>query len=81
MSNDEDRRHIGVPPRCTFNSFAKFLTYRESRRLLDDSDPEVLQSQEWYFDTEHYHRGDFIAHTPGIDNKAECLELLLREAH
>lgn len=72
--NDFDQ-HVLSPPRCTFNSFAKFLTLGQSLRIMD-----VLEEQEWYMDSGHYHKGDFIAHTPGVDNKAECLKLLLREA-
>lgn len=68
--------HVLVPPRCTFNSFAKFLTLGESVRL----DMDHLEEMDWYLDSEHYHKGDFIAHTPGVDNKAEALQLLLREA-
>jgi galactosyl transferase GMA12/MNN10 family len=66
--------HVLSPPRCTFNSFAKFLTLGQSLEIMDH-----LQEQEWYLDAEHYHKGDFIAHTPGVDNKAECLKLLLQE--
>lgn len=68
--------HVLVPPRCTFNSFAKFLTVGESIGL----DMDHLDDMDWFMDSEHYHKGDFIAHTPGIDNKAEALQLLLREA-
>jgi hypothetical protein len=67
--------HIFSPPRCTFNSFAKFLTLSESITAMDK-----LEEQEWYLDERYYHKGDFIAHTPGYDNKAECLRLLLQEA-
>lgn len=78
LQDPSQSQHIGVPPRCTFNSFAKFLSLRESQTLVDDK--ESLKAKEWYMDNEHYHKGDFIAHTPGIDNKAECLKMLLREA-
>jgi galactosyl transferase GMA12/MNN10 family len=67
--------HVAVPARCTFNSFARFLTLHESVSVLDD-----LESQPWYLSPNYYHKGDFIAHTPGYDNKAECLQLLLNEA-
>jgi hypothetical protein len=67
--------HVLVPPRCTINSFAHFLTLGESMQIMDH-----LTEQPWYYDNEHYHKGDFIAHIPGFDNKAECLKLLLREA-
>jgi hypothetical protein len=67
--------HVAVPARCTFNSFAKFLTVQESLTVLDQ-----LEGQEWYMSPDYYHKGDFIAHTPGYDNKQECLQLLLNEA-
>jgi hypothetical protein len=67
--------HVLAPPRCTINSFAHFLTLGESMYVMDH-----LTEQDWYYDNEHYHKGDFIAHIPGFDNKAECLKLLLREA-
>lgn len=67
--------HVLTPPRCTINSFAHFLTLGESMEIMDH-----LTEQPWYYDNEHYHKGDFIAHIPGFDNKAECLKLLLREA-
>jgi galactosyl transferase GMA12/MNN10 family len=67
--------HVLAPPRCTINSFAHFLTVGESKHIM-----EHLTEQTWYYDNEHYHKGDFIAHIPGFDNKAECLRLLLREA-
>lgn len=75
LKNMKDlNEHVLSPPRCTFNSFAKFLTLHQSLAIMDH-----LQEQEWYLDTEHYHKGDFIAHTPGVDNKIECLKLLLLE--
>ena len=67
--------HVLTPPRCTINSFAHFLTLGESIDIMDH-----LTEQPWYYSTEFYHKGDFIAHIPGFDNKAECLKLLLREA-
>lgn len=79
LKSMEDRgdfdKYVLSPPRCTFNSFAKFLTLGQSVEIMDH-----LTEQEWYLDDEHYHKSDFIAHIPGVDNKAECLKLLLREA-
>lgn len=67
--------HVLSPSRCTFNSFAKFLTVAESAGVM-----EHLDQQEWYLNENYYHRGDFIAHTPGYDNKADCLRMLLQLA-
>lgn len=57
-------------PRCTFNSFAIFVTQHLAH-------PEL---QSWYGSEEFYHQGDFIAHASGIDKKARAVELLLRRA-
>jgi hypothetical protein len=67
--------HVAVPPRCIMNSFARFLTLRESKHVM-----ETLEEQEWYMNDRFYHKSDFIAHAPGYDNKAECIRLLLQEA-
>ena len=68
-------KHVLSPARCTFNSFAKFLTLTESSDVMNN-----LEGQEWYLNENFYHKGDFIAHTPGYDNKADCLRMLLQEA-
>jgi hypothetical protein len=68
-------KHVLSPARCTFNSFAEFLTLSESRKTMEN-----LDKQEWYLSENYYHRGDFIAHTAGYDNKSETLRLLLQEA-
>ncbi|GKY93904.1 hypothetical protein MPSEU_000357300 [Mayamaea pseudoterrestris] len=68
-------QHVAVPPRCVMNSFARFLTLRESKHVM-----ETLENQVWYMSESFYHRSDFIAHAPGYDNKAECIRLLLQEA-
>jgi len=77
QDTDEFDRKVAVPPRCTMNSFAQFLTLQESTTLTD---MKTISQQEWYMSIDYYHQGDFIAHTPGYDNKAECLRLLLQEA-
>lgn len=67
--------HTIIPPRCTLNSFAQFLTARQSQSIMDR-----LDHQEWFMSDEFYHKSDFIAHVPGLDNKAEGLKLLLDAA-
>jgi mannan polymerase II complex MNN10 subunit len=67
--------HVLSPARCTFNSFAKFLSVGESASVMD-----TLDEQPWYQSEDYYHMGDFLAHTPGYDNKESCLRLLLQEA-
>ena len=64
--------HVLAPPRCTFNSFGVFLTKRQSYSIMD-----TITEESWYLSLGHYHKGDFIAHVPGMDNKAECLRMLL----
>jgi hypothetical protein len=61
-------QHVLVPPRCTLNSFARFY----SKTAV--ADPEEYMS-EFY-----YHKGDFIAHVAGYDNKAGLMRMLLKEA-
>jgi hypothetical protein len=75
MPPDEFAEHVVVPSRCTLNSFAQFLTLKESTSIL-----ETLEEQPWYLSTDFYHKGDLVAHTAGYDNKAECIRLLLQEA-
>ena len=67
--------HTIIPPRCTLNSFAQFLSARQSQNIMDR-----LDHQEWFMSDEFYHKSDFIAHVPGLDNKAEGLKLLLDAA-
>lgn len=67
--------HVLSPARCTFNSFAKFLSVSESATVMD-----TLNEQPWYLSEDYYHKGDFLAHSPGYDNKEHCLRLLLQEA-
>jgi len=67
--------HVLSPARCTFNSFAKFLALSESAAVMDS-----LDEQPWYGSEDYYHKGDFLAHSPGYDNKEQVLRLLLQEA-
>lgn len=61
--------HIVVPPRCLFNSVAKFAT-KEEHSLLT---PQVVQSQWYYKHVERYHKGDLVAHIAGTCTDAHCL--------
>lgn len=80
ISAEEFEQHVAVTPsRCNLNSVATCLTLSQSRNALNH-----LADQSWYLDDEHYHSGDFIAHTSGIvsnTNKIACLQLLLPDAH
>ena len=68
-------KHIAVPPRCTINAFAKFLR----PWVLDSMSEQELQAQPWYMSEDYYHKGDWLVHTPGYDNKAGVLTMLMDE--
>jgi hypothetical protein len=73
--SDEELAHLGAPPRCTFNSFARFVKPTEYQVV-----ETKLKDHHWYMDEASYHKGDLIAHVAGVDNKVETIELLLEEA-
>lgn len=73
----EFKTHVGVPPRCSINAFAKFLRPWERDAMTE----EQLKAQPWYMSENFYHKGDFLVHVAGIDNKKGVLELLLKEVH
>ena len=72
---DEFEKHVAVPPRCTINAFAKFLRPWE----MDSMTKEKLQTQSWYMSENFYHKGDWLVHVPGYDNKAGTLQMLIEE--
>ena len=76
MDKTEFTTHIGVPPRCTFNSVTVFLTPKEYE-AVKDKPPE---QQQWYMHHEKYHKGDLIAHVAGKNNKIDTAEMLLKDA-
>jgi len=81
VSNDKTinaQPHIAIPARCNLNSFAVFLT--ETQLQAVQRDPSQLQQAPWYMSDQFYHRGDFIAHAAGVDQKAAVVELLLKRA-
>mmetsp|Transcript_25518 Transcript_25518/g.48336 ORF Transcript_25518/g.48336 Transcript_25518/m.48336 type:complete len:338 (-) Transcript_25518:28-1041(-) len=72
LKSDADR--IRMVPRCTFNSFAVFLPDdKESSLTLD-------QTQDWYLSKNFYHKGDFMAHASGVDQKEACVSMLLAKS-
>lgn len=74
-SQEEFDKHIGVPSRCTMNSFAKFLRPSEKDQMTE----ETLKNKPWYMSENFYHSGDFLVHVPGYDNKIGTLEMLMDE--
>ena len=76
MDPDEFAQHIAVPPRCLFNSEAKWV---------QRGDPPVdtiakMNEMRWYLRDAPYHKGDFVVHVAGVDNKIATTELLLKDA-
>ena len=76
MSKEYFDQHILVPPRCTFNSVTVFLSPEDAAALA----PEQVKEQEWYMHLEKYHKGDFIAHVAGKNNKIDTTAMLLKDA-
>ena len=66
--------HVLVPPQCTFNAFAKWLKPGRQAKSID------LPSASWYQSEHWYHKGDFVAHVAGVDNKVETIHMLLEYA-
>ena len=77
MDQSYFHEHIRVPPRCLFNSVAKFVT-KEEKELL--SVPENLKKQSYFMDNDRYHKSDLVAHVAGVDNKITTTALLLADA-
>ena len=75
IDEDEFAQHVAVPPRCTINAFAKFLRPWE----MEDMTDQELQAQPWYMSENFYHKGDWLVHVPGYDNKAGTLQMLMEE--
>ena len=76
MDPAEFAEHIAVPPRCLFNSVARWV--RKGDPPLDTV--EKLQERKWYMNQELYHLGDLVAHVAGVDNKISTTVLLLNDA-
>jgi hypothetical protein len=84
-------QHILVPPRCTFNSFAYFITQDKLDSILSgdgaaavaaSSEQQqgsslLLTQQTWYRNEAFYHKGDLLAHVAGYNNKEQPVSMLL----
>lgn len=68
----DQAHHIQKVPRCTFNSFAVFLP--------EGTDTSHSDKEEWWMSENFYHKGDFVAHASGIDQKAAAVAMLLERA-
>jgi mannan polymerase II complex MNN10 subunit len=71
-SSEGPSSRIKMVPRCTFNSFAVFV--KEGSSTADE------KNQDWYLSENYYHHGDFMAHASGVDQKKNCVEMLLQYA-
>lgn len=63
-------------PRCTFNSVASFLPKRRQDKMTETE----IKS---FFGTNshrHYHKGDFVAHVAGVNNKVKGVLEVLKDA-
>jgi mannan polymerase II complex MNN10 subunit len=67
--------HCLVPPRCTFNSFAKFV--RSGTENTEHNQQLVLERT---YNEAFYHKTDFVAHVAGVDNKRDTIKMLLEMA-
>jgi hypothetical protein len=67
--------HVLAPARCTFNSFIKVVAPNDYDQVVDS-----LNQQDFYLAEAYYHKGDFIAHVAGVDNKVDTLKMLLETA-
>lgn len=50
LMNQDQLKHIGVPPQCTFNSFARFVQPEEYQDIESG-----LKDHEWYMQEASYH--------------------------
>ena len=78
MDTTEFEAHIRVPPRCLFNSVAKFMT--ADQQHAGQERPEWWYSHLQLNKLESFHKGDFVAHVAGVDNKITTSALLLQDA-
>lgn len=76
MEKDHFDAHIAVPPRCLFNSVAQWA--HKDDPPFDSI--EKYKEVHWYSSHDAYHKGDFVAHVAGVDNKITTTEMLLQDA-
>jgi hypothetical protein len=69
------QEHVLAPARCTFNSFIKVVAPKFYDQVADN-----LKEQDFYLAEAYYHKGDFIAHVAGVDNKVDTMKMLLEAA-
>jgi hypothetical protein len=62
MDPIEYSEKVATPPRCQFNSVAKFFTQQEVARMTPE---DITTNKRLFMHEENYHKGDFIAHVAG----------------
>jgi galactosyl transferase GMA12/MNN10 family len=67
--------HCVAPPRCTFNSFAKFVEKQQDQTATLN---ELMSER--FMNEGYYHMGDFVSHVAGVDNKRDTIKMLLEIA-
>jgi galactosyl transferase GMA12/MNN10 family len=72
MTAQEFDQHVLVPPRCTFNSFVNAVLPSQYNTVLSG-----LHQSHLYMNEGYYHKGDFIVHLAGYDNKIGIAKMLL----
>jgi galactosyl transferase GMA12/MNN10 family len=63
-------------PRCTFNSVAPFLSQQQQQQMSWGE----IKTHFGPNSHRHYHRGDFVAHVAGINNKVKGVLEVLKDA-
>jgi len=78
LRNPKESLHIRRPARCTLNSFGVFMTQTELDQITEGT--LQLQDQPWYLSENFYHKGDFLVHASGIDQKITVLQEMVKRA-
>lgn len=77
MNRIEYDEKVAAPPRCQFNSVAKFFTPSEAAKMTPD---DLTHNKRLFLNEENYHKGDLIAHVAGVNNKITTMQMLLEDA-
>jgi hypothetical protein len=72
-----EKGHGVKPPQCTFNSFTNMVKpFEQAEQLLVAN----ITEQSYYMSEYYYHKGDFLAHAAGVENKVGVLKKMLQLA-
>jgi galactosyl transferase GMA12/MNN10 family len=67
--------HAVAPRQCNFNSFTIMIDPRDY-----EENAVNIKDKEYYMSEFYYHKGDFIAHAAGVDNKEDTVKIFLEYA-